>query len=314
MIISASRRTDIPTFYSDWFFNRIKEGVVLVRNPRNYRQISRVYLTPDVVDGIVLWTKNPVPMIGRLDELRNFMYYFQFTITPYGKDIEPGLPQKSTDILTDFKRISEIIGVDRIIWRYDPILLNDKYTFDYHIHAFGKIAKELHGYTGRVTISFVDTNYRGLKSNIEKLKLVSFDNETQIKLASKLASVAHSYGLSIDTCAEGIDLTKYGIRRARCIDAGLLSKLLGCELNVEKDKSQRPECGCISSIDIGMYNTCLNCCLYCYANYNKNTVEGNCAKHNPCSPMLSGYIGPDDKITERTMKLYSRNQLGLDCF
>jgi hypothetical protein len=314
MIISASRRTDIPTFYSDWFFNRIKEGFVLVRNPMNARQISRVKLTPDVVDGIVLWTKNPTPMIGRLPELEGFMYYFQFTITPYGKDIESNVPQKNTDVISAFKKISSIVGADRIIWRYDPILLNTKYTMDYHIRAFKKIAEELRGYTKRVTISFIDTDYRNLKSNIGELQLTDFPVELRREIASSLVAIAHEYGLSMDTCAEKIDLREYGIENARCIDDRLLSRLLSSHLDVEKDKSQRLECGCISSIDIGMYNTCMNGCLYCYANYSKGAIAGNQAKHDPLSPLLFGEIGPDDKVTDRSVRAFRSNQLGLDGF
>jgi len=312
MIISASRRTDIPTFYSDWFFNRIKEGFVLVRNPMNFRQVSRVKLTPDVVDGIVLWTKNPTPMIQRLNELRDYMYYFQFTITPYGKDVEPNLPQKNSETLTAFKSVSSIVGADRVIWRYDPVLLNAKYTIDYHIHAFRKIAEELSKHTKRVTISFIDTDYKGLKSNVSELKLIDFPVETQRELVSALAFIAHEYGLLIDTCAEKIDLHEYGVEHARCIDDRLFSKLLSSNLAVEKDKNQRLECGCISSIDIGMYNTCLNGCLYCYANYSKNAVTGNHAKHNPLSPLLFGEIEPNDKINDRAVKIYRNNQLGFD--
>ena len=312
MIISASRRTDIPAFYSDWFFNRIKEGFVLVRNPMNFRQISRVYLTPDVVDGIVFWTKNPIPMIRRLDELCNFMYYFQFTITPYGKDIEPYLPQKNTDVLSTFKKISNMIGGDRVIWRYDPILLNERYTIDYHLRAFTQIAAQLYKYTKKVTISFVDTNYKGLKSSIKELCLTDFDIEKQRSLASALATIAHNHGLSIDTCAEKMDLREYGIAQARCIDDRLFSKLLSSHFEVDKDKNQRAECDCASSIDIGMYNTCMNGCLYCYANYSKDAVVYNQAKHNPLSPLLFGEIDSDDMITDRAATVYRNNQLSLD--
>jgi len=170
MIISASRRTDIPSYYSEWFFNRIKEGFVFARNPMNFRQISRIKLTPDVVDGIVFWTKNPIPMLERLGELKEYMYYFQFTVTPYGKDVEPNLPKKNSELLTGFKRLSDTIGTDRIVWRFDPIFINNKYTLDYHIQAFEKIAEELHDYTRKVTISFIDVDYRGVKSNIQELE------------------------------------------------------------------------------------------------------------------------------------------------
>lgn len=302
MIISASRRTDIPTYYSDWFFNRIKDGYVLVRNPMNIHQISRIKLTPDVVDGIVFWTKNPLPMFARLDELKDYMYYFQFTITPYGRDVEPNVPDKNEVILPAFKRLSELIGADRVVWRYDPIMISERYPIEYHVKAFGKIAAELHDYAQKVTISFIDEDYRGVKSNIRELALLPFPAETQIELSARLAEIAHSYGLIIDTCAEKINLQKYDIEHARCIDDRLFSKLLCCRLNVEKDKTQRLECGCVASIDIGMYNTCRNGCRYCYANYSQNTVANNFEKHNPLSPLISGEVGEDDKINDRVVK------------
>ena len=308
MIISASRRTDIPTFYSDWFFNRIKEGFVLVRNPMNFRQVSHIVLTPDVVDGIILWTKNPAPMFGRLDELRDYVYYFQFTITSYGKDIEPNVPKKNTCVLPIFKDISKKIGADRIIWRYDPIFINERYNVDYHVHAFTEMARELRKYTRKVTISFIETKYKGLKSNNDALKLVGFPSEIQRELASALAEIAHKHDLSMDSCAAKIDLHEYGIKQARCIDDRLLSKLLASNLDIGKDKNQRQECGCVSSVDIGMYNTCMNGCLYCYANYSKGAIAGNNAKHNPFSPLLFGELGNDDKITDRAFKVYKNNQ------
>lgn len=311
MIISASRRTDIPNYYFDWFFNRIKEGYVLVRNPMNAHQISRIRLTPDVVDGIVFWTKNPISMLHRLDELSDYMYYFQFTITPYGKDVEPNLPSKDGEILTTFKRLSDMIGANRIVWRYDPILISEKYPMEYHVRAFEAMAKELHDYTRKVTISFIDDDYRGVRSNIKELALSAFASEMQIELSSHLAEIARSCGLAIDTCAEKIDLQEFGIEHARCIDDRLFEGLLGCSLNIDKDKTQRLECGCVTSIDIGMYNTCLNGCRYCYANYNPKIVARNFEKHNPLSPLISGEVGSKDKITERKVKSCKDMQLRL---
>jgi hypothetical protein len=277
----------------------------------NFHQISRISLAPEVVDGIVFWTKNPLPMLDRLGELKDYMYYFQFTITPYGKDVEPNLPAKPEALLTAFKRLSDTIGADRVIWRYDPILISERYPIEYHIKAFRKIATELRGYTRRVTISFIDEDYRGVKGNIKELALQEFPPTIQESLSYQLAETARSYGLAIDTCAEKIDLQKYGIEHARCIDDRLLARLLGCRLNVDKDKNQRLECGCVASVDIGMYNTCKNGCRYCYANYSRNAVDGNFAKHNPLSPLLSGEAGEDDKIYDREAKSCRDTQMML---
>ena len=168
MIISASRRTDIPAYYADWFYNRIREGFVCVRNPMNFHQVSRISLSPDVVDGIVFWTKNPLPLMSRLEELREYPFYFQFTLTPYGKDVEPGVPSKNDVILPAFQELSRRIGPERVIWRYDPILFTDRYTMDYHITFFSQLARRLESYTRKCIISFVDL-YRNTQTNMNGL-------------------------------------------------------------------------------------------------------------------------------------------------
>lgn len=311
MIISASRRTDIPTYYSDWLINRIKAGYVYVRNPMNAHQISKISLSPEVVDGIVFWTKNPTPMLTKLDALNDYMYYFQFTLNSYGVDVERNIPSKSKVVVPAFQRLSDMIGPDRVIWRYDPIFLNETYTVDYHIRYFEELAKRLSSYTRKCTISFLDF-YHSTEKNMAALSLEKFYIEKQELLAKNIAEIAHSYGLCIDTCAEGIELHQYGIEHARCIDNRLLEQLIQCPLDVKKDKNQRQECGCIESLDIGAYNTCRNGCRYCYATYNEKTVSTNRGKHNPDSPLLIGEIGPEDKVTERKMVSYKVNQIKFD--
>jgi len=286
MIISASRRTDIPAYFSDWFLNRIKEGFVMTRNPRNPKQVRRIDLTPSDVDGIVFWTKNPMPLIKHLAELQDYMYYFQFSITPYGKDIEVNVPEKNTEIFSAFKELSNYIGPDRIIWRYDPILINPKYTIEYHTRAFEKIAKELHSYTHKVIFSFIDVNYRGVKSNINILNLTEISTPMQEKLAATIAEIARNYGLTIYACAQELDLQKYGIQQGACVDSKLLEQLHGRSLNIKKDKNQRNNCSCASSVDIGVYNTCLNGCRYCYANYNSGIVAASHKRHDVMLPFL----------------------------
>lgn len=311
MIISASRRTDIPTYYSTWFFNRLQEGYVLVRNPLNIHQVSKISLDPDVIDGIVFWTKNPIPMLDKLDRLKDYVYYFQFTLTSYGKDVETGIPSKKAVIIPAFQRLSDAIGPDRVIWRYDPIFLSETYSADYHIRFFEELAKKLSPYTKKCTISFIDM-YRKTQKNVAGLSMREFPVQLQDELAGKLAEIAHSYGLDIETCSEGIDLEKYGIHHARCIDDRLFSKLIGCSLNVGKDKNQRAECGCIESTDIGAYNTCKNGCLYCYANYSNAAVITNAGKHDPDSPLLFGSLGPEDMVSEKKMLSYKDYQISLE--
>ncbi|MDL2327897.1 DUF1848 domain-containing protein [Ruminococcaceae bacterium OttesenSCG-928-A11] len=301
MIISASRRTDIPSYYSDWFFRRLKEGYAYVRNPMNIHSVSNVSLHPDVVDGIVLWTKNPSPMLDHLSELSPYPYYFQFTLNAYQTDVEVGLPSKNDVLIPAFQRLSDMIGPDRVIWRYDPILLNEKYTFNYHVEYFAKIASKLKGYTKKCTISFIDY-YRNTVNNVKGLHLLNMTENDKIAFAKALSQIARNNSMQIDTCAEEIDLSTYGVTHARCIDDKLLERISGFSLNIEKDKSQRLECGCISSIDIGMYNTCKNGCKYCYANYSAKTVETNSHKHDPFSPLISGSIDDTDIVKDRKVK------------
>ncbi len=313
MIISASRRTDLPTYYSEWFFNRLKAGFFEVRNPLNIHQVSRVPLNPEVVDGIVFWTKNPIPMLGKLDLLKDYPYYFQFTVTGYGDDVEPSVPDKDSVIIPAFRKLSEAIGPERVIWRYDPVFLNGKYTMEYHIRRFGEIAAALAGYTEKCVISFVDM-YRKTEKNTRELLIWDFPTELQDELAGRFAETAGANGLVVESCAEGIDLEKHGIRHGCCIDARLFERITGIPLKAKKDKSQRPECGCVESRDVGSYNTCRNGCLYCYANYDGDAVRQNCGKYDPNSTMLCDTRtpeDPEDKVTEPKVASLRDDQIKL---
>ncbi|MDR0908802.1 MAG: DUF1848 domain-containing protein [Spirochaetaceae bacterium] len=300
MIISASRRTDIPAYYSEWFFNRLKEGFVFIRNPMNIHQVGKVILSPDVVDCIVFWSKNPKPMLNKLDLLSEYTYYFQFTLNSYAQDIETGLPRKK-EIINTFKSLSSKIGPEKVIWRYDPILLNEKYTIDYHVENFAKIANYLKGYTEKVTISFIDL-YSKITKNIARYNITEISDSDKQILAKQLETIAKENKLTMDTCAEGIDLSLYEITHARCIDNRLIERITSYELDIAKDKSQRFECGCVVSVDIGAYNSCSNACLYCYANYSHEKVAENIKLHNPNSPLLIGELQPDDVVVERNLK------------
>ncbi len=298
MIISASRRTDIPACYPDWFYQRIQEGFVYTRNPMRYHQVSSISLSPESVDGIVFWTKNPAPMLDRLDRLRAYTYYFQFTLNAYGKDMEPNVPPKSSEVIPTFRRLADKIGPDRVIWRYDPILLSRNLSVDYHLQYFHEIAGRLKGYTGKCIISFVDL-YRNTQNNLAASGLDKMDEGAMKRLAESLSRSARSFGMTMDTCAEAIDLSAYGIGHAKCIDADLIGKLRGYPLKSAKDKNQRPFCGCAASVDIGMYNTCKNGCKYCYANYNAGALKNASASHHPSSPLLIGDVSAEDVIKLR---------------
>lgn len=310
MIVSASRRTDIPSYYSEWFFNRIKERFVYVRNPMNAHQVSKIDLSPDVVDCIVFWTKNPKPILHKLSTLKDYHYYFQFTVNSYGKDVEVNVPSKAHSVIETFKRLSDMIGKEKVIWRYDPILINAKYNADYHIKYFEKIAHELQDCTEKCTISFID-EYSKIAKNLKSLGIVEPTYDEKRSLAKNLSQIAFDYGLKMDICAEDIQLDDLGISHARCIDDRLISRITSTPIKASKDRNQRPACGCVESIDIGTYNTCLNGCKYCYANYDINTVRANHDNsYDASSPLLCGSIDPSmDIIRERAVTSLKQNQL-----
>ncbi|MCG9582588.1 DUF1848 domain-containing protein [Vibrio tubiashii] len=298
MIISASRRTDIPAFYHRWFMNRIREGFILTRNPFNASQIKRVSLEPQHVDAIVFWTRNAEPLIKHLPKLSEFNYYFQYTITGYPKALERHLPSTYQSIET-FMRLSDIIGPSKIIWRYDPILVSNLTPLSEHKRKFHKIASLLAGKTYKVVISFVDLYTKtehGLKSvpSLNYRDLTANQGELN-DLCMFMVEVCQQYNLAIETCAEGIDLTDIGIQPGKCIDDELLKHLFGIDTAHRKNPNQRTECSCVKSIDIGSYNTCLHGCKYCYATYSETSVQKNRLKHDPNSSFLLGGTEDVDK-------------------
>lgn len=310
MILSASRRTDIPNYYSEWFFNRIKEKYVYVRNPMNPHQVSKIDLSPDVIDCIVFWTKNPMPMLERLEELKGYNYYFQFTLTSYGADMECSVPHKREVMIPVFQKLSDEIGKEKVIWRYDPIIFTEKYTLEYHIKAFEQIASALKGYTEKCVISFVDT-YAKNKKNMQRMGVEELRKEELTDFAGKLSEIATRHNIEIASCAENIDLENYGIKHNCCIDKELIERIIGCKINATKDKNQREECGCVESIEIGAYDTCKNGCKYCYANSSQENLVKNCNMYDAMSPILCGEITEEDRVSIRKVKSIKEVQMSI---
>lgn len=248
MIISASRRTDIPSHYSEWFYNRIHETYVLVRNPMNPHQISRVNLSPDKVDGIVFWTKNPTPMIKRLDELEKYTYYFQFTLTPYGEDAEPCLPSKRRVIIPGFIELSNKIGADRVIWRYDPILLSPRYTVQNHIRYFEVLAKTLRGFTKKCIISFVDM-YKNTTSNVKYLGLETMKTEDMIRIAKTFSEIAGTNEMELCTCSESIVIFDLKTDKLTHQDIGQMDMYVRMFDDLKREKDDNPTIGIILCTD-----------------------------------------------------------------
>jgi hypothetical protein len=295
MIISASRRTDIPAFYSNWFMNRIRAGFVLVRNPFNALQLRHVSLAVADVDAIVFWTRNARKLIPHLPELdrRGYRYYFQYTITGYPSALEKSVPGLDQALRT-FAELSEQVGPERVLWRYDPILLSSLSGIDEHRRRFATIAAALAGKTSRVTISVAEF-YQKTRKNLGRVEgLTCTDlaqDPSQLQaLVANLAGMAAQHGMDMHTCASGIDLTNAGATSGKCIDEHRLKTVFGVDYPLLKDKGQRPACGCVQSVDIGEYNTCLHGCAYCYATYNCRVAADNRARHDPESPLLVGRL------------------------
>lgn len=236
MIIQTGMRTDIPAFYSQWLLNRIEAGFVLVRNPYNPSQVTRYSLSPQVVDLMAFCTKNPAPMLPHLDLLRPYGQYWFVTITPYGKDIEPRVPDKE-QVMEDFKRLSQAVGVDSIGWRYDPILLYGPYTPEYHIKTFAQIAEDLAGYTKTCVISFIDI-YKKVARNFPGVRAVSTRQRLQIGKA--FAEIAAANGMTLRPCAEGNDLAQFGADCSGCMTVATYETALHAHLKVpRRSQNQR---------------------------------------------------------------------------
>lgn len=311
-IISASRSTDIPAFYAEWFVNRLKAGYVKWINPFNQ---TPQYVSLNKAQIIVFWSKNPKPLMQYLHEIdnRHISYYFQFTINDYENErFEPKVPPLKDRIQT-FKDLSAMIGKERVIWRFDPLILTEYLDIETLLHKIEYVGEQLHPFTQKLVTSFADISIyskvqRNLKSaNINYKEFQPSDIE---QIASGIEHLNRQWGLQVSTCAEKIDLSHFGIRHSKCIDDSLIIKMnpgdkellsfLGYipenQLDIFsqgnqknrtlKDKGQRYECGCIISKDIGQYNTCAHLCIYCYANYSPKSVAQNRKKVSPDSETI----------------------------
>ncbi|MFH1194718.1 MAG: DUF1848 domain-containing protein [bacterium] len=285
MIISVSRRTDIPAFYSEWFYKRIEEGFCTVPNPFNAEQVSIVNLKPEAVTAFVFWTRNAYPLMKKLELLdeHNYKYYFQFTINNLPKNYEPYNPTLKTAIEC-FKELSNKLGSGKVIWRYDPIFFTDDITLKFHKENFECLYHELKGYTKRLVISIVD-DYKKALHRLAKLDTNYKGNQIakpQVEeLLKFIVEYANDAGIQVESCAEEKDFQSLGIVHGKCVDDRLLKNEFGIDLTYKKDKGQRLPCGCMISKDIGMNNTCLMGCEYCYATASHELAVNNRKKHDP---------------------------------
>ncbi len=283
MIVSASRATDIPAFYSQWFFERLRDGYVRWRNPYSGKDS---YVSFERTRFIVFWSKNPAPIIQYLSLLkqRNIGCYFQFTLNDYDAErLEPNVPPLTTRIST-FKQIVDILGKGSVVWRFDPLILTDKISVNNLLHKIENIANQLTGYVEKLVFSFADiATYKKVGRNLSAagINYREWTENEMLDFAHRLSAL--NLGLELATCAEKIDLSHFGIGHNRCINPDLICQLApdlqyGIS-QLKTDKGQRPLCGCITSKDIGAYNTCPHGCIYCYANATPYSARQNYLQH-----------------------------------
>ncbi|HIQ79859.1 MAG TPA: DUF1848 domain-containing protein [Candidatus Scatavimonas merdigallinarum] len=305
MIINTGGRTDTVQYYTEWLLRRFSEGYVLSRNPLFQNKVTRYELSPDKVDCIVFCSKNYKPILPRLHEITNrFHTYFHYTITAYGKDIEPGVPSIEESMQTLVK-LSKQVGKQRIAWRYDPVLLTEKYTISRHLETFEQMAKILAPYIDRCIFSFVEI-YKKLETNM--LEIILLSEEDRNALAQGLGTIASKYGIFIQTCGTNGDFSRYGIHASGCMTLDILGKANGLLFKDLKHKGMRQGCHCIESRDIGAYDTCLNGCKYCYANTNPQKARENYRLHDPASPLLLGQLEKTDAIQQGVQRSFQRRE------
>lgn len=308
MIINTGLRTDIPAFYTPWLLRRLEEGFVLVRSPYNPRQVTRYRLTPDVVDLLVFCTKNPGPLLPHLTQLAPFGQYWFVTVTPYGPDVEPHVPPKK-QVLAAVQRLGAALGPECVAWRYDPILLTEAYTPEYHLREFAAMCRTLAGSVSACVISFIDL-YEKVKRNFPAVRPVPKD--VQLQLGREMIRLAHDHGMALKTCCEGDELSAHGADIRGCMTIAAFEQALHTRLDAPRAASRSRECACHLSCDIGAYNTCGHLCRYCYANHSDAAVRRAMAQHDPRSPLITGTLQPGDVVRDAQQCSWKAAQITLD--
>lgn len=293
MILNVSGRTDIVAFYTSWFMKRLNMGFVDVRNPFYPKKISRINFSD--VDGIVFCTKNPIPILNKLDNIK-IPFVFHVTLTPYKKDIEPNVPSKGK-VIEAIKKLSKKIGKAKIWVRYDPVFINDNYSLEYHVKNFDRMCELLDGYVSKIIISFLDM-YQNVRYNLPYLKPKTLTEEDYKVIGTSFYNSAKKHGMTVQTCAEKRNLSEYGFKVSDCVTKEVAKALTG-KTKFKTWTARGKKCKCVSMVDIGEYNTCMHMCRYCYANYDEKNVKENIKKHNPSSSLLIGNISNTDTVKIR---------------
>ncbi len=307
MILQTGSRTDIPAFYADWFFHRIRAGFVDVRNPFAPVQVTRYRIDPEVVDALCFCSKNPAPLLPEIHLLDPFRIVMMVTITPYGRDIEPFVPP-AEDVMRTFGELSSYVGKRAMLWRYDPVIVTDRYSVAFHRQAFARMANALSPYTDQAVVSFVDL-YEKTKRNFPGIREVT--GSEQEELVASFARTAGRCGMQIHLCHEKKSLVREGVDADGCFSKAVIERAIGEKLLVPRMNFARQGCRCLLSADIGAYNTCGHGCRYCYANADERSVRENQKKHDPASTMLVGHLHPEDRVTPARQKSWIDGQLSL---
>lgn len=298
MILSVSRRTDIPAYYSNWFMRRVQEGFVIVRDSKDVRKAIRIPISQEGTDGIVFWTKNFAPMIPHIGELEStrIPFYVQHTLTSYGQDIERNIPNKKL-VLRTFAETADRLGDHRVIWRYDPILFSPQYTIHYHKHWFDTLAKKMAGKTRRCVVSLLDP-YPKIEADLRSFGIRAPGPSEAMDLLRHFVESASAWGIEVQACSEKTDFSPIGVNPTKCIDPDVL-RAAGSSLNaLGKDRSQRAACGCVESIDLGAYDTCRGGCIMCYAMNSRLEQASRLALYNPESPIFCDKLRGDEIIRQ----------------
>lgn len=303
VIINTGMRTDTVQYYTEWLLRRFAEGSVLVRNPRFPQKVTRYELDPAVVDCVVFCSKDYAPILPRLSEItERFNTYFFYTITAYGRDMEPGVPAIDEAMAT-LEALSQRVGRGRVVWRYDPVLLSERYTTRVHAETFERMAARLAPYVSRCVFSFVEP-YRKLDRTMPELTPLMADERDY--MAELLGGIAARHGLELRICAcAGARYERYGIKPAGCMRLADIGAANGVSFRPRVHKGMRSGCGCVETRDIGAYDCCPNGCRYCYATSDtRRAARAYRTEHDPASPLILGHLHPGDEVTQAVQRSF----------